>query len=590
MVYLSDVLNATVLDSQKQAVGTVADLVVNMQEAFPVVAALLVTPPAQGRLPLAARPSPLTIPWRQCVSIEETKLRLNVPQAQIHTYTPRPGDVFLARDVLDKQVVDTQGRRVVKVNDLKLAQVRGVARLLGADISFWAFMRRLLPFRFSERLVTWNYMRPLDEAPRDVHLKVSQTSLADLHPADLADLLEEMHPEAGVALLNSLDVETAADAIQEMEEHYQAPLIEGLPSAQASDLLEAMPPDEAADIIGDLSEDKAQEILAQMEAEPAQEVRALLQYDEHTAGGRMTPEVFTLTSQMTAEQAIDKLRAEGPPPDSAYYLFVIDKHHALVGVVSMRSLITARPNARITDIMQHDVISVHANDDQELVAAVIRKYSLLGVPVVDDMKRLLGMVTVDDVLDVMHEETVEDIAHAVGAVAADITHTAPALVAARGRLTWLIASLIGGLLAGVVLSRFSTSIQSALVLVYFLPLIVTVGHAAGAQSSAVTDRADPAETRAHLWREAAIAALMGAVSGIVVGLITWLWLGTPGIGFVVGLSLTLTILVGALAPLALRRAGLQSSLASGPALDAIISVISVSLYVVIASFLMRFVS
>jgi magnesium transporter len=404
MVYLSDVLHAPVLDSQGKTVGAVCDLIVNTREAFPVVAALVVTPAGGGRVPLPARSAPLIIPWRQVVSIEEPRLRLTVARDHIHSYTLHPDEVYLARDILDKQIVDTQGRRVVKVNDLKLAQVRGVARLLGADISFWAFFRRLLPFRFSERLLTWNLVRPVGEDARDVHLTVPGTSLADLHPADLADLLEEMRPEAGVALLKSLDVETAADALQEVEQAFQGPLVEEMQAEHASDLLEAMPPDEAADIIGDLPEEKAAEILANMEPEPAQEVKELLQYDENTAGGRMTPEVFTLFATMTAQQAIDKLRAEGPPPETTYYLFAISKEGELVGVVSLRALITAKASTLIADIMQRDVISVHVNDDQETVAAVIRKYGLMGVPVVDERKHLLGMVTMDAVLDMMRKE------------------------------------------------------------------------------------------------------------------------------------------------------------------------------------------
>ncbi len=404
MVYLSDVLHLPVLDSQGQTVGDVADLVINEQESFPVVAALVVNPALSNRKGLPNRSGPLLIPWRQVISIEEPRLRLTVPRDQIHAYAPRPADVYLARDVLDKQIKDTQGRRVVKVNDLKLAQVRGVARLLGADISFWAFLRRLLPFRFNERLVTWNYVQPVGEDASDLHLRVPQTSLANIHPADLADLLEEMHPEAGVALLKSLDPETAADALQEMEEPYQAPLVQALAPEQASDLLEVMPADEAADIIGDLSEEKAQEILASMEPEPAHEVKELLQYDEHTAGGRMSPDIFMLTARMTAQQAIEKLRAEGPPPKTTYYLFVTGNHGELVGVVSLRALIVAKADTLIQDIMNRDVISVHVNDNEETVAAVIRKYSLLGVPVVDDKKRLLGMVTVDHIMDIMHDD------------------------------------------------------------------------------------------------------------------------------------------------------------------------------------------
>lgn len=594
MVYLSDVLNLPVLDSQGQTVGALTDLIVNMSEAFPVVAALVVSPASNGRVPLGARPAPLIVPWRQAISIEEPRLRLAVQRSQIHSYTPRQGDMYLARDILDKQIVDMQGRRVVKVNDLKLAQVRGAARLLGADISFWAFFRRLLPFRFNERLVTWNYVQQTDKDLRDVRLRVAQTSLGDLHPADLADLLEEMRPDAGVALLNSLDVETAAGAVQEMEEHYQAPIVEGMATEKASDILEAMPPDEAADIIGDLSEERAQEILASMAPEPAQEVKALLQYDEHTAGGRMTPEVFTLSTKMTAQEAIEKLRREGPPPESTYYLFVVSPKGELVGVLSLRALVTAKPAALVGDVMLRDVISVNVNDDQEAVAGVMHKYNLMGVPVVDNQKVLRGMVTVSDVLDVVHEENTEDISRAVGATPGDLAHTSSPIEAVRGRLLWIVVTIMGGLAAGVVLSLFSSSFESALMLIYFLPLLIAVAHVVGTQSVALAGRADPADIWQEIAKELTVGALVGAFSGVTVGVIAWLWIGAAGLGIVVGVSLAITLvataLLGAVSPLLLRRLGVQGAVASGPAVDAISSIISVLLYVSLATVLMRFIA
>jgi magnesium transporter len=588
MVYLSDVLTLPVVDNQGRHIGAVADLVVNTREAFPVVAAVVVTP-ATARTPLPVKSAPLIIPWRQIISIEEPRLRLNVAREQIHTYSPHPGDVYLGRDVLDKQIVDTHGRRVVKVNDLKLAQVRGAARLLGADIGFWAFFRRLLPFRFTERLVPWNYVQQVEQEPGDVRLRVPQTSLADLHPADLADLLEEMHPEAAAAVLKSLDVETAADALEEVEERYQAPLVEEMPADQASDVLEAMPPDEAADIIGDLPEDKAQEILAGMEPEPAQEVKELLQYDEHTAGGRMTPEVFTLLSTMTADDAIRKLRAEGPPPEKTYYLFVTNGHGELVGVASLRALITSKASTPIADIMRRDVITVYADDDQETVATVIRKYSLLGVPVIDSQRRLLGMVTIDEILDVMQEETSEDISQAVGTASEEIAHTASPRDVIRGRFISLTFSLLGGLAAGWVLTRYDPFVLAHTTLIFYtLPVVIAVGHIMGSQSWAVMDRDG---STGEFWRQSAFAAIEGALFGVILGLIAWLGTGSTGMGVAVGIglfaSLAMAGVLGAALPLALRRLSLQPTVAGGPLVDALNSVISISVYLLLSSALLR---
>ena len=588
MVYLSDVLALPVVDNQRQHIGAVTDLIVNTREAFPVVAAVVVTP-ATARMPLPTRSAPLIIPWRQVISIEEPRLRLNVAREQIHSYSPHPGDVYLGRDILDKQIVDTQGRRVVKVNDLKLAQVRGAARLLGADIGFWAFFRRLLPFRFTERLVPWNYVQQVEQEPGDVRLRVPQTSLADLHPADLADLLEEMHPEAAAAVLRSLDIETAADALEEVEERYQAPLVEEMPAEQASDVLEAMPPDEAADIIGDLPEEKAQEILAGMEPEPAQEVKELLQYDEHTAGGRMTPEVFTLSSTMTADEAIRKLRAEGPPPETTYYLFVTNGHGEIVGVASLRALITAKGSTPVTEIMRRDVITVYADDDQETVATVIRKYSLMGVPVIDAQRRLLGMVTIEAVLDVMHEETAEVISQTVGTTSDEVAHKVAARDVIRGRFISLTFSLLGGLVAGWVLSRYNPFILAHTTLIFYtLPVVIAVGHVMGAQSWAVMDRdGSPGE----FWRQSVFAGIEGALFGLVLGMIAWLGTGSTGVAAAVGISFFVTLglagAMGAALPLVLRRMSLQPTVAGGPLVDALNSVISVSVYLLLASALLR---
>lgn len=592
MVYLSDVLSAPVRDSHGAVVGSVCDLVVNTREAFPVVAALVVNPANSGRRALSTRTTPLVIPWRQVISIEEPRLRLSVARADIHPYVLRPGDVYLARDVLDKQIVDTHGRRVVKVNDLKLAQVRGVARLLGVDISFWAFFRRLLPFRFSERLVTWNLVQPVDSDVKNVHLTVPGTSLADLHPADLADLLEDMHPEAGVALLESLDVETAAEALEQMEEPFQAPLVVEMETEHASDVLEAMSPDEAADIIGDLPQDKAEQILANMEAEPAHEVKELLQYADTSAGGRMTPDVFTLFEHMTAQQAIDKLRAGGPPPDSIYYLFVITTRGALVGVVSLRALITARPQAKIADLMQRDVITVRAADDQEAVAAVMHKYNLLAVPVVDEVRRLLGMVTIDAMLDVIHEETAEDISNVVGTTRADVAHAADVLEAARSRIVWLSTSLVAGLVAGAILSRFSATLAAAPALIFFIPLIVGIAHVVGAQSLAVAERASAGEAGRELWTQTGIGAIVGGVSGPVIAGVTWLWRRDAALSVSVGASVTaaliLAAIIGALSPVLLRRWERRVGVAAGPLVDAANSVVSILVYAALVTALLAY--
>jgi len=328
-----------------------------------------------------------------------------------------------------------------------------------------------------------------------------------------------------------------------------------------------------------------------MEPEPAQEVKNLLKYEEHTAGGRMTPDVFVLTATMTAQQAIDALRARGPDPETTYYLFVTDTDNHLVGVVSLRSLVTAQPDTPITSLMNPDVIKVHVNDDQEDVAEVIRKYHLLGVPVVDDDNHLLGMITVDDILDVLREESTEDISQVAGTAPSDVGSAISPLRAALSRVAWLSATLAGGLVAAWILHGFSVHLQSAVALVYFLPLLVALGSGVGTQALAVSGQALPSgEDTRHIWREVRVALVVGVAVGVLVAALAFLWMGRPDVGLVVGGSLFLTLLIaaalGTLLPLVAARGGILQVLAAAPIIDALVSIASVMIYVTMARYLL----
>ena len=592
MVFISDLLHEIVYDSQRRKVGTLADLVVTMHEVFPVVTAIVVS--VSPRQPLPGNGPTRLIPWRQVASLEEHPIALNVPLESIQAHQPRAGELFLARDVLDKQIVDTQGRRIVKVNDLKLAQVRGVARLLGADISAQALFRRLLPFKFNERLVTWNYVQPLATEQDNVKLKIPYNKIKELHPADLADLIEQMRPEAGADLLEQLSVEHASDTLQEIEAPYQADIVEELDTERASDLLEAMPADDAADIIGDLTEERAEEILAGMQPAEAADVKELLRYDERTAGGHMNPNVVTLSEGMSAQESIERLRTLAPDTETPYYLYVIDDAEHLVGVTSLRALVTAQAATKVREVMSRDVIKVAVDTDQEAVADVIRKYGLLAVPVVDEQNRLQGLVTVDDVMDVMHEEATEDISQLAGTTVADVQQTTPAWQAALWRFGWLLASLIGGIIAGAIVRGYAGSLQSLVALAFFIPLLLATTSGLGTQALAVAGRGLAAGTHglwASLGRELIIGGLVGVVAGLIVAVIAYLWGGTAAFGLVVGASIALALIVaallGALIPFALQRAGLDTALFTSQVLDPLVDVVGILIYLSLATYLLR---
>ncbi len=587
MIYLSELLNRPVRDVENRKVGNLRDLVVSLDSVFPTVVGLVVH--VFGGLPLGRET--IIIPWSQVTNLEETQVYLNVPQSQLESYQPRNGELLLSRDILDKQILDTQGRRIVKVNDLKLAQIRGSARLVGADVSLAGFLRRLgmkgtqrlLPIKLPERLVTWNFVEPLEGELSDVRLKIPYAKLSELHPADIADILEQMDVEEGVSLLGNLSDETAAEVLTELEPRFQADLVEEMDVERASDLLEIMPPDEATDILGDISQPRADEIISHMELEEAAEVRDLLRYDEHTAGGLMTPEVFKVDKSLTVEETIALLRQESPHIEVVYYLFVVDGEDRLVGVVSLRALVTSSPDTRLEDIMDEDVIKVRADVDQEEVAQTIAKYDLLAVPVVNEDDHLLGIVTVDDVIDVIREEATEDISEISGTTSEDVEHTASMVGAAAGRMGWLVAGLAGGALSGLLLRAYSPALGTLQGLVYFIPLLLLVGGEVVAQTSGVVARALGLGLRKGLiWREIGISAILAATSGLLAGAFSYALVGRPVLILVVGLSLFLTLLIatllGGLLPFLLRGLKISPTLVGRPVLQPVVAMVSILIY------------
>jgi CBS domain-containing protein/sporulation protein YlmC with PRC-barrel domain len=442
MIFLSTLLRKSIYDIDGRRLGSLRDIYVTLHETFPVVTALVV------HSSLGNGSGDMIIPWSQVDSLEEPQIYLTVKQAQINTYTPEPDELLLRRDILDKQIVDTQGFRVVKVNDLKLAQIKKTVRLVGVDISLSGLLRRLgiltpvervtnmLPMRLSERTITWNYVEPIQMVTAgagtgqlalagagagvggvvpQVQLSVSHNKLADLHPADIADILEQLDVEEAGAMLGRLDTETAADALSEVEAPLQHEILSELDPEHASDLLEMLPPDDAADILADIPQEEAERLLSLMPASESQPIRELLRYGAQTAGGIMTTEVVSLSQDMTVEEALVYLRQHSAHLEMIYYLYIVDDEHRLVGVVSLRELVVAEPTIRLRDMMDRDVIKVTTDTDQEEVARVIARYDLLGVPVVDSDNHLVGLVTVDDVIDVIHEEQAEDFSEIAGA-------------------------------------------------------------------------------------------------------------------------------------------------------------------------------
>jgi len=401
MLYLSQVIGRPVRDMNGESIGKVADLIVAVGERYPPVTGLVIK--TDGRQ--------IFLPWSSVSSLDTDGARLKTSTLDINKFHQRENEILLKQDLLDKQIVDIDGRRVVRVNDVSLDEISGSMRLVAVDVGVAGILRRMgvegpyrtlarnlrLPMR--ERYIDWEDVDPLESSIAAVRLRVPHAGLAELHPADLATIIDQLTPKDRAGVLASLGDEQVADAIEEMEPETQVEVLEDLEPDRAADILEEMSPDDAADLVADLSETTRQEILSLMEKDEAEEVQELLGYPEESAGGIMTTEYIALPANVTAGQAIDRLRELEPDAETIYYVYVIDKDENLVGVLSLRDLIVAKPEMAISEVMIKEPITVRVLDDQDHVAGVIARYNLLAVPVVNDAGHLEGIVTVDDALD-----------------------------------------------------------------------------------------------------------------------------------------------------------------------------------------------
>jgi CBS domain-containing protein len=402
MPYLSEIQRSKVVDLAGAEIGRLADVAVIPKEQFPAVQWAILRGPDGERIVRWADLEPTDGQYR----LRETA----VPPAAGEL---PPEALRLGRDLLDKQIVDTHGAKVVRVNDLQLDEKGGQLRLVGADVGLRGLLRRMGGERAAERVVgvvgrklprgiiPWHLVESLEPTQQNVRLTLPHAKLALLHPADIADIVEEMTADERLAVFDQLDVETAAEALGEVDPEMQAAIVGDLDEERAADILEEMDPDEAADLLQDLPEKRRDELIELMDEEEGADVEELLAYPEDSAGGIMTTDFLAFPRDLTAAQAIERLRELQPDPALAYYLYVVDEEGRLDGNVSLRDLVVAAPESPLSAIMNPSVLKVDAATNKEDVAALIAKYDLLAVPVVDARRRLIGSVTVDDVVDLM---------------------------------------------------------------------------------------------------------------------------------------------------------------------------------------------
>lgn len=329
---------------------------------------------------------------------------------EVIPYVPEADDLFLVRDVLDKQIIDTDGLRVVRVNDLQLTRAEGLIFISNVDISGAGLLRRLGLASVARRItrarkssasagiISWEDVELID-TDQPLRLKVPGSKMSELHPADLAEILSDLSRQEGSMLLESLDNEALADALEEVEPEFQASLVERIPDERLADVLEEMEADEAADLLAELPEERSQELLKLMEAADAEDIKKLLEYPEDSAGGIMNTSFFAVSPDLNTEQVLTLLRTTAEEFETVFYIYVLDQNNDLAGVFSLRELVMAQPATKVSDLMEPRVVTVDLNDSQEDCAQVISKYNLIAVPVVDQQHHMYGIVTADDALD-----------------------------------------------------------------------------------------------------------------------------------------------------------------------------------------------
>lgn len=413
-----------------------------------------------------------------------------------------------------------------------------------------------------------------------------------MRAADVADLIEHLGQDERLCIFELLKPEGAGEVLLEMEPPVQERILGGLDDRAIMEIIQKLDSDDAADLVGDLPEERARAIIETVGEDVSQELRKLLPYPEDSAGGIMALEYVAVNAESTIQEAIERIREKREEVENVYYVFVVDEHQRLAGVVSLKSLLLEPPSRRVKEIMNPEIVSAYVYTDQEEVAHLVKKYDLVSIPVVDEHHRLVGRITHDDIIDVIEEEVDEDIALMAGVINQEIAEDSPFKIS-RARLPWLIVGLLGGILAAVVINQFEASIEKVVALSFFFPVIMAMGGNTGTQAATVAVRGlatgdiSVMNIGRRIWVELKVALVNGVVCGVLLSLIVGVWLSSPVLGAVVGVALIIIILtsglVGASVPLMLKKLDIDPALATGPFVTTSNDIISLFIYLTLVT-------
>lgn len=415
----------------------------------------------------------------------------------------------------------------------------------------------------------------------------------DADPADLAAACDHLEEEQVAALFKLLPEDLSADVLVELGDDVREDILHRLSPQEIAEVVEEMATDDAADVVAELSDAKAGEVVDLLEEEDRRELAHLMSYPEDSAGGIMQLEVVWVRSDRTVARAIEKIRElYAEVEEDFYYVYVVEPHGKLLGRIPLPRLILAHADTRLTDIMDEIGQAVYAEQDQEEVAQIFKKYDLLSLPVVDREGQLLGRITVDDIVDVIHEEAAEDYSRLAGTDDEEFAEESIWRKAGL-RLPWLVTGLVGGVFSAFVLSQFETNLATVITLAFFVPVITAMGGNVAIQSSAVMVRAlamgqvNPRDAASRMARELGVSIITGLVCSLLIFTAAWLWWGDVRLGTVVGGAMLTVVListsVGAFVPLSLDRLKVDPALATGPFVTTSNDILGILIYMSLAS-------
>lgn len=394
-MYLTELLNKKVFDLNNEDYGKVKDIIISSDRTYPLIEAIKIRANGENYF----------IPSSNIEKITKTKIKLNKTLEDIKQYPKQDSTIKLSRDILDRQVVDMEGSKIRRVNDVEISCKRGNYYIIGVDIGINGLFRRLgfgnisKKFYKEDNIISWNDIDSLDFT--NLKLKVSKKKLTRLHPADIADIVDNLGISDSMSILNSLDDESAADAFEEISPEKQKTILTEMEKREAADLIDEMSPDDAADLLASISDEKKEEILQLMDPEESRELRELLRYPENTAGGIMTTEYASVKGNITTKEVMDELRRIADDVETLYYIYVLSDDETLKGILTIRELLLNDDNTPIYDYMKHEFISVDVHEEEDEVAKIVAKYNLIALPVVDESNKMKGIITVDDAIDII---------------------------------------------------------------------------------------------------------------------------------------------------------------------------------------------